>query len=255
MGGKKRKISIEKIENKNSLPVSFTKRRYGLYSKASQLCLLSGAQVAILATPVSSKPTVSFFSFGHSSVDSVVSAFLKNQPPPSHQEGLGLGFWWEDERLAKSEDTKELSEAIDSISTMLHNLKGLHSTTVEKREEMKKKRKMKKKDEDLVVHGTHQELDSDQTLILQPTCASNYFQDDPPANFEENQFVAVSDTNQELDLDLIKDYEMNGEGLTMSLEMDGVLTNRNSCSDSKAVEDGALMIHGNSEEDNNLKFS
>ncbi|KAH0895317.1 hypothetical protein HID58_044885 [Brassica napus] len=83
MGGLKRKISTDKrIEKKESKSVAFSKRRNGLYSKTAQLCRLSsGAQVAILATPTCSKSSVSFYSFGHSSVDSVVSAFLKNQRP------------------------------------------------------------------------------------------------------------------------------------------------------------------------------
>ncbi|CAA7045833.1 unnamed protein product [Microthlaspi erraticum] len=109
-GGTKRKIEIEKIAIKNSLSTCYTKRSYGLYSKASQLCLLSGAQIAILATPPSANSTVSFYSYGHSSVDGIVSAFLTGQrPAPVPEESkqtredigvclarkdLGLGFWW-----------------------------------------------------------------------------------------------------------------------------------------------------------------
>nr|VDD53946.1 unnamed protein product [Brassica oleracea] len=84
-GGTKRKAEIKKITDKSSKAVTFTKRRDGLFSKAAQLCLLGDAQIAILATPSSSHSNVSFFSFGHSSVDSVVSAYLSGQrpaPPP-----------------------------------------------------------------------------------------------------------------------------------------------------------------------------
>ncbi|ESQ40373.1 hypothetical protein EUTSA_v10015623mg [Eutrema salsugineum] len=263
MVGMKRKISMEKIEKKDSRSVAFSKRRNGLYSKTSELCLLSGAQVAILATPISSKSKVSFYSFGHSSVDNVVSAFLKKQRP---QEDLGLGFWWEDESLAKSEDTKELSDAVGSMSRMLQNLKVLHSVAVENREDMKKK--------DVVIQETHQELDRDQTLNLQSTtCASSCTHDDPPADFEglvknsgeeDQTILAMSDINnndnnglvlgnldgwdQELDLDQIFDFMTSSEGLSMNMEMDDVSTNRNSCSDSVAYEDGAMVIHSNSDQ-------
>lgn len=197
MGGLKRKIPTdEKIEKKESKSVAFSKRRRGLYSKASQLCVLSRAQVAILATPPCSKSNVSFFSFGHSSVDSVVSAFLKNQYP--REDHLGSEFWWEDERLAESEDPTELSEAVDSISRMMQNLKGLRSKALANREDAKKKKKE-------VVR------DQSQTLNLQSTCASSScIHEDPPENLpglvkkikEEDQKVAVSDknnNNKELD--------------------------------------------------------
>lgn len=95
MGGLKRRISIEKIQKKESRAVCFSKRRTGLYSKAAELlCLLSSdSQVAILTTPCSSNSHVSFYSFGHSSVDSVVSAFLKDQGLV-RKENLGLELWW-----------------------------------------------------------------------------------------------------------------------------------------------------------------
>ncbi|CAH2047824.1 unnamed protein product [Thlaspi arvense] len=120
VGGTKTKCAMKKIVKKGSRAVAFSKRRKGLYSKASELCLLSsGAQVAILATPVSSNSNASFYSFGHSSVDSVVSAFLANQRPRENPN-----LWWEDESLAESESTKELTDAIDAISSMLEDLEN-----------------------------------------------------------------------------------------------------------------------------------
>ncbi|ESQ38499.1 hypothetical protein EUTSA_v10029256mg [Eutrema salsugineum] len=139
-GGTKRKIPMEKITKKESLATAFSKRSYGLFSKASQLCLLSDAQIAVLATPPSSNSNVSFFSFGHSSVDSVVSAFLKGKrlPPVAREEtreedigvclarkDLGLGLWWEDEVLAQSENPQELMDAMNSMSSLLRKFKEL----------------------------------------------------------------------------------------------------------------------------------
>ncbi|XP_010513620.1 PREDICTED: agamous-like MADS-box protein AGL97 [Camelina sativa] len=129
MGGLKRKIDTgKKIENKDPRAVTFSKRRKGLFSKASELCLLSDAQIAILATPVSSNSHASFYSFGHSSVDNVVSAFLAGQTPSrDDDDDEKLGFWWEDESLANSQNPEELGCAIDSMRKMLHDLKELQN--------------------------------------------------------------------------------------------------------------------------------
>lgn len=138
-GGTKRKLPMEKISQKESLRTSFTKRTYGLYSKASQLCLLSGAQIAVISTPPSSHSNVSFFSFGHSSVDAVASGFLTGQRlVPVREENtskedvgialarkdLGLGFWWNDELLTRSENPDEIKEAIESMAILLKKLRS-----------------------------------------------------------------------------------------------------------------------------------
>ncbi|CAN8298047.1 unnamed protein product [Cochlearia groenlandica] len=190
MGGKKRKIdSTKKIEVKSAKAVAFSKRRKGLYSKTSQLCLLSRAQVAILNTPISSVSNASFYSFGHSSVDNVVSAFLSNQRP---KDDLGLGFWWEEESLHKSEDSNELSNAVDTISRMLQDLKGLQSAAVENRKDIKKKNKKK-----IVSHETQQELDQNQALILHSSSSSNS-EGLLKNNEAEIQIVAISENNNNI---------------------------------------------------------
>ncbi|XP_010431665.1 PREDICTED: agamous-like MADS-box protein AGL97 [Camelina sativa] len=126
MGGKKHKIDIVEIQNKSAKTVAFTKRRNGLFRKASELCRLSpNSQIAILATPLSSNSHASFYSFGHSSVDQVVSSVLQDQHPLSAnqlQNRSGLGFnWWEDKGFDMSENVDELREAVDAVSRMLNN--------------------------------------------------------------------------------------------------------------------------------------
>lgn len=77
----KRKIPMVKRETAQQINMSFTKRRLGLFNKATDLCRLYNAQVAILVpSPASSK----IYSFGHSSVDAVFDAFLSGThvPPP-----------------------------------------------------------------------------------------------------------------------------------------------------------------------------
>ncbi|XP_018466316.2 agamous-like MADS-box protein AGL97 [Raphanus sativus] len=147
-GGTKRKPVMTKITNKASRATTFTKRRDGLYSKAAQLCVVSDAQIVILATPSSSNSNVPFFSFGHSSVDSVVSAYLSGQrlAPVSTcdntkatredlgicmaRKDLGLGFWWDDEKLVNSNDPEKLMEAMESMKVLYSRLKELEDQTL-----------------------------------------------------------------------------------------------------------------------------
>lgn len=67
----RRKIEIKKIEKKSSLQVTFTKRRMGLFRKASELSVLCGSEIAILVQ----SPAQKIFAFGHPSVDALVNRF------------------------------------------------------------------------------------------------------------------------------------------------------------------------------------
>ncbi|KAL7129711.1 hypothetical protein ABFS83_13G086500 [Erythranthe nasuta] len=68
----RRKIEIKKIEKKSSLQVTFTKRRMGLFRKASELSILCGAEIAILVQ----SPADKIFSYGHPSVEALVNRLL-----------------------------------------------------------------------------------------------------------------------------------------------------------------------------------
>ncbi|KAL8032288.1 hypothetical protein ABFX02_13G086100 [Erythranthe guttata] len=76
----RRKIEIKKIEKKSSLQVTFTKRRMGLFRKASELSVLCGAEIAILVQ----SPADKIFSYGHPSVEALVNRLL-------HHNGGGGG--------------------------------------------------------------------------------------------------------------------------------------------------------------------
>jgi len=71
-GTGRRKIDIKRIEKKQSRLVTFSKRRYGLFSKAAQLCSSSGAQIAVIVFSPHDRP----YAFGHPSVDAVIERFL-----------------------------------------------------------------------------------------------------------------------------------------------------------------------------------
>ncbi|PWA95527.1 Transcription factor, MADS-box [Artemisia annua] len=70
----RRKIPIEKIEETSSRQVTFSKRRNGLFKKASELCILTGAQMAILVQ----SPGGRCYAFGHPSPDAVIDLYMNN---------------------------------------------------------------------------------------------------------------------------------------------------------------------------------
>ncbi|GAB2292013.1 hypothetical protein Dimus_026261 [Dionaea muscipula] len=66
------KVEMVKMEKESNLQVTFSKRRAGLFKKASELCTLCGAEAAIIVF----SPGKKAFSFGHPSVDEVLDRFL-----------------------------------------------------------------------------------------------------------------------------------------------------------------------------------
>ncbi|MFS8012416.1 putative transcription factor MADS-type1 family [Helianthus anomalus] len=72
----RQKIKIAKIQIKNHLQVTFSKRRSGLFKKASELCTLCGVEIAIVVF----SPAGKVFSFGHPKVESIMDRFLARNP-------------------------------------------------------------------------------------------------------------------------------------------------------------------------------
>ncbi|KAF5202144.1 Agamous-like mads-box protein agl62 [Thalictrum thalictroides] len=72
----RQKIEIKRIEQEDSRQVTFSKRRAGLFKKASELCILCGAQTSIIVF----SPAGKVFSFVHPSVEAVVDRYLSGSP-------------------------------------------------------------------------------------------------------------------------------------------------------------------------------
>ncbi|KAK2384200.1 agamous MADS-box protein AGL29 [Trifolium repens] len=79
----RRKIAIELVKDSNARQVTFSKRQTGLFKKANELSILSGAEVAIVMFSPGNKP----YSFGHPRVDVVVAKYLQQDLEPSDSEG------------------------------------------------------------------------------------------------------------------------------------------------------------------------
>ncbi|CAN6213565.1 unnamed protein product [Urochloa humidicola] len=109
----RQKIEIKYIENDDARQVCFSKRRQGLFKKASELSILCGA---VVGTVVFSQVGRSF-SFGHPSIDEVINRFLNPANPdgpasgaPSHGNVGSVS----DTVHALSMEYLELEQSLDS---------------------------------------------------------------------------------------------------------------------------------------------
>lgn len=72
----KQKIEIKKIEDEDARYISFSKRRNGIYAKASDLATLCGVEIAVVVFSPTGRP----HSFGSPSVTSIIDRFLSGDP-------------------------------------------------------------------------------------------------------------------------------------------------------------------------------
>ncbi|XP_010451030.1 PREDICTED: agamous-like MADS-box protein AGL62 [Camelina sativa] len=67
----RQKIEMKKMRKEKNLQVTFSKRKFGLFKKASELCTLCGAQILMIVF----SPAGKVFSFGHPSVRELIYRF------------------------------------------------------------------------------------------------------------------------------------------------------------------------------------
>ncbi|KAJ3672557.1 hypothetical protein LUZ60_007278 [Juncus effusus] len=117
----RQKIEIKKIENEEARQVCLSKRRSGLFKKASELSTLCGAEIGIVVFSQAGKA----FSFGHPSVDAVADRFLfpnsnqvssaSNNQYGQNQKGSGKNV-----RAPKSSPVvRELSRQCTELQAMI----------------------------------------------------------------------------------------------------------------------------------------
>ncbi|XP_058738323.1 agamous-like MADS-box protein AGL62 [Vicia villosa] len=76
----RQKIEMKKMSNESNLQVTFSRRRSGLFKKASELCTLCDAEIALVVF----SPTEKVFSFGHPNIDLVIDRYLSRVPPENN---------------------------------------------------------------------------------------------------------------------------------------------------------------------------
>ncbi|XP_057948215.1 agamous-like MADS-box protein AGL62 [Malania oleifera] len=75
----RQKIEMKKIEDEEDRLISFSKRRSGIYKKASELSTLCGTEIGIIVYSPSEKP----FTYGNPCLESVANRYLNQNPPPA----------------------------------------------------------------------------------------------------------------------------------------------------------------------------
>nr|AIZ95394.1 MADS48 [Erycina pusilla] len=68
----RQKIAMKRIENEEARQVCFSKRRAGMFKKATELSILCGAEIGIVVFSPAGKP----FSFGHPSLDYITRRYI-----------------------------------------------------------------------------------------------------------------------------------------------------------------------------------
>ncbi|GFP81129.1 agamous-like mads-box protein agl62 [Phtheirospermum japonicum] len=98
----RKKIEMKLITDENARTVTFSKRRAGIFKKATELSILCGAHIAIIIFSLSGRA----YSFGHPNVESVAGRFFNRNPMPNMQDPAhGLGA-----RTALLAELKEVCE-------------------------------------------------------------------------------------------------------------------------------------------------
>ncbi|KAJ8430437.1 hypothetical protein Cgig2_025864 [Carnegiea gigantea] len=72
----RQKIKMARIKNSSHRQVSFSKRRLGLFKKASEICTLCGLEAVVIIY----SPGQKIFSFGYPNVESLIDRFLSRNP-------------------------------------------------------------------------------------------------------------------------------------------------------------------------------
>ncbi|XP_019434340.1 PREDICTED: agamous-like MADS-box protein AGL61 [Lupinus angustifolius] len=101
------------IAKDNNLQVTFSKRRTGLFKKASELCTLCDAKIGLVVF----SPTNKDFSFGDPSIDAVIDYYQMSQELAKQRKEAQECFWG----AAPIEEIN--GERVDQLKSTLVNLK------------------------------------------------------------------------------------------------------------------------------------
>ncbi|KAJ3674044.1 hypothetical protein LUZ60_006036 [Juncus effusus] len=128
----RQKIEIKKIENEEARQVCFSKRRNGLFKKASELSTLCGAEIGIVIF----SPAGKAFSFGHPSVDSVADRFLSHSNKVSSTSNNQYGLAGHSQNGGKNGRAPKSSPAVRELSRQCTELNAMLETEKKRREKI-----------------------------------------------------------------------------------------------------------------------
>ncbi|PKU66588.1 Agamous-like MADS-box protein AGL61 [Dendrobium catenatum] len=119
----RQKIAMKRIENEEARQVCFSKRRAGLFKKATELSILCGAEIGIVVFSPAGKP----FSFGHPSLDYITKRFLGGGGNNNDVEVVGplCGMFVEGQKLLQlNQEHAGLTEKLEEARRMRAKLEA-----------------------------------------------------------------------------------------------------------------------------------
>ncbi|KAK3220603.1 hypothetical protein Dsin_014573 [Dipteronia sinensis] len=153
----RQKLEMKRVEHDAKREVTFSKRKKGLFSKASELCELCGAEVALVLFSPHLKP----FTFGHPDVNEILQRYLtrrghdntlgpasrnvlrglngvreqyneslkrlEEEEKKSNEKSSGTssgGFWWDDQEIENINELDELEQYVESMEKLRKIVQG-----------------------------------------------------------------------------------------------------------------------------------
>lgn len=94
----RKKIPMEPIEKDSNRLVTFSKRRDGLFKKASEISTLCGVQIVVIVMWLAGKP----FSFGSPDIESVLNRFITRNDEQQNVDNPIAKTLWENKIRARN---------------------------------------------------------------------------------------------------------------------------------------------------------
>ncbi|KAL0365274.1 UNVERIFIED_CONTAM: Agamous-like MADS-box protein [Sesamum angustifolium] len=104
----RQKVNMVKMENESNLQVTFSKRRAGLFKKASELCTLCGSEAAIVVF----SPANKVYCFGHPNVKLVLDRSAAGVAPSAANDQLIF-------EAHRNSNIRELNLELTQVESML----------------------------------------------------------------------------------------------------------------------------------------
>ncbi|KAF8108893.1 hypothetical protein N665_0104s0205 [Sinapis alba] len=151
----RRKIKMEMVQDMNTRQVTFSKRRTGLFKKASELATLCNAELGIVVFSPGGKP----YSYGKPNLDAVTERFMRecddsDSGDDDEEEGTGK----------KRPKMKRINERLDCLKREIEAEKKRGDEAQAKLESAGDERFKKKPIEKLTIDELREYLDKLQTV-------------------------------------------------------------------------------------------
>ncbi|XP_020233147.1 agamous-like MADS-box protein AGL61 [Cajanus cajan] len=100
----RKKIEIKKLDKASNKQVTFSKRRTGLFKKASELCILCNVYAAIIVF----SPADKLFIFSHPDIDTILTRYVKGTAESEPTKSRGKTVSYEEHNMQYEEAKKKL---------------------------------------------------------------------------------------------------------------------------------------------------